>query len=97
MKTHEECLKHVVYCVIRENIIDGLTRYALDKIPTGSFLTAVLENNLMEALGKADLENRLTIWNICSFVHNEIPASSHGSPEKVEAWLKTKEEMNRVT
>ena len=73
--------------MIKQEIIDSLKRYAEKGIPTGGFLQAVLENDLMDAMGKVDDQNREAIWEICNFVYNDIPMSCHGSPEKVRAWL----------
>lgn len=72
---------------IRPDIKSALDRYARTGMPLGNFLTAVVENNLMEALGRADSYNRATIHQICSYVYNEMPHTCHGSPERVAAWL----------
>ena len=61
--------------------------YANDRVPLGSFLTAVMENNLARAIASADLENRRDIVEIVLYVYNNIPSIAWGSPEKVEAWL----------
>ena len=65
----------------------SLIRYARDKIPTGSFLRAVLENNLMEAVGRADKHNIKALHAICSYVYNHMPNVCHGSPKIVDKWL----------
>ncbi len=69
------------------NVVQGLLRYKDHKIPTGDFLKAVLENNLVEAFRRADLENRRDMYEIVQFCYNELPASAWGSPEKVKRWL----------
>lgn len=76
--------------LIKPETKEALDRYVNDRIPTGDFLRAVLENNLMEALGRADLGNRITIFEICQYIYNELPSPCHGSPEKVQAWLERK-------
>ncbi len=73
---------------IRPDILAALVRYVEQRIKPGGFLTAVLENNHMEALGRADSYNRATIHQICTYVYNDMPHTCHGSPEKVRAWLK---------
>ena len=73
---------------MRQDIKDALDRYAQDRCPTGGFLRAVLENDLMEAIGSADEGNLMCLHEICSYVYNHIPFNCHGSPEKVQAWLK---------
>ncbi len=52
----------------------------------GSFVQAVLENNLKEAFGKADENNREALFEIVSYCYNKIPAGCWGSKENVEAW-----------
>jgi hypothetical protein len=73
--------------LIKPSIIESLDRYVNHGIEPGSFLRAVLENDLMEAFGRADIENRATLFEICEYVYNELPFSCHGSPAKVKAWL----------
>jgi predicted nucleotidyltransferase len=75
---------------IRPDIKETLDRYASQGIPTGDFLAAVLSNNLMEAMGRADSFNQATLPEICSYIYNELPSPCHGSPEKVNAWLELK-------
>ncbi len=51
------------------------------------WLVSCLTNNLLEAFGSADEDNRSALFYICDYVYNEVPAQAHGSPEKVAAWL----------
>lgn len=64
-----------------------LDNYAKHRIPTGDFLRACLENNLMEAMGRADEFSKLELLEICSYIYNNMPLPCHGSPEKVARWL----------
>lgn len=77
-----------------ENIIESLNRYVTKRIPTGSFLQAVLENNLMEACGRADFQNREHLFAICSYIYNELPLNCWGSRGIVKKWLENKEDKN---
>jgi len=65
----------------------ALDRWANMEGGVGDFLTAVLENNLMEAVGRADHINKQLLPEICMYVYNEMPSTCHGSPEKVKLWL----------
>ncbi len=76
------------YWLIRDNIIEGINRYVLYHCEVGHFLTAVLQNNLREALARADDENIKTILQIVSYCHNEIPGGCWGTPEKQREWVK---------
>lgn len=53
----------------------------------GGFARAVLENNLVEAFGRADHINQMSLQSIVSWVYNYAPSACWGSPEKVDAWL----------
>ena len=73
--------------VIPNELRAALYRYVESHIPPGGFLTAVLENDLMEAVGRADHTNIQILKEICQYVHWEMPSTCHGSPEMVAAWL----------
>lgn len=66
----------------------GLIDYRDNRTPQGGFLTAVLENDLAGACGRADLSNADALLDIVRYVWNFMPAASWGSPEVVKAWLK---------
>lgn len=72
---------------MRQDTKDTIDRYVQFGIPTGSFLYAVLTNNLFEAMGKADDDNRENIWHICNYIYNEITYSCWGSKQNVDAWI----------
>lgn len=81
---------------IRADIIQSLERYVKYGVPTGDFLRACLENNFMEAIGRADEENYATLAEIAMYIHWDIPARCHGSREKVNAWLDQDWEAERA-
>lgn len=85
-------MNHENYEEVRPNTLNAIDRYVTDGIPTGSFLEAVLCNDLMEAMGRADMGNRLALFEICDYIYNETPAACHGSGERVQYWLKLKQE-----
>jgi hypothetical protein len=76
---------------IKRSVIDGLSRYVNQRVPTGSFLKAVLENNLKETVLCADEENTLAIHEIVRYCYVELPSICWGSPEKVQKWLERRE------
>ena len=73
---------------IGEDLLGSLQRYVELRIETGGFLRAILENDLVKACDRADLQNRGQIFHIVSFIYNNLPRKCWGSPEKVAAWLK---------
>jgi len=77
-------------CEVPDYLREGLNLYLTAHIPTGSFLLAVLSNNLREACDRADYESRTHIWNIAFFLNNYAPIGSWGSREAVRAWLEAR-------
>lgn len=73
--------------IIPPHTLEALIRYRDHGLPPGSFLTAFLSNNLMEALGRADIENLQNFAAIGYFIYNAIPERSHGSMSKVATWI----------
>jgi len=72
---------------MKSSIHEALGRYVRFRIPTGSFLHAVLSNDLMEAMAKADEDNKDDIHEICRYIHNNLPMLCYGSSKKVRKWL----------
>ncbi len=71
-------------------IKESLDAYAKDRLPLGSFLTAVVANDLNKAVCHADPYNLCNIRDIVLYVYNELPAECHGSRDRVRDWLKGK-------
>ena len=72
-----------------ERMRPGILRYLNDGVIPGSFLKAVLENDLVGALGAADDTNRALIWHYTNMLYNAFPARGlgcWGSPEAVQDW-----------
>ena len=67
---------------------EGLMRYIEHGIEPGSFLMAVLNNDLAEAIGRADERNMANLPAYVSYLWNEAPSTCWGSSEKVTAWIK---------
>ena len=65
-----------------------LKLYIENGILPGSFLQAVLSNDLREACGRADYINKQKIVDIVSWLFNEAPASCWGSTVNVVEWNK---------
>lgn len=83
----ELCLELLVENAIPAALHGGLIRYFVDGIVPGSFLAAVLENDLTEAVLRANPEEHfLALPRLVSFLNSHTPANSHGSPLAVAAW-----------
>lgn len=75
------------YPNIPPNLLVALRRYARDHVAVGGFLTAVLENDLVNAAGRADPFNRPHIADLALWCYNCLPGGCWGSPANVAAWL----------
>lgn len=73
--------------LLPEHMRGAMQRYIENRIPPGSFLMAVLSNDLMDALGRADSVNRVRLRDIAVWLYNFSPSGCFGSVEKVRAWL----------
>lgn len=75
------------YTKIPSHMRDGARRYIERGIPPGSFLEAVISNDLKGAFGKADDMNRACMFEWVCFFYNEAPTACWGSPEHFAAWI----------
>jgi hypothetical protein len=62
-------------------------RYIEDRVKPGSFLQAVICNNLKESFGRADEDNTVSMPEIVMFFWIEAPPDCWGSPEIMKEWL----------
>ena len=82
------CGVNIDYTRLPEHMREGMQRYVEHGQRPGKFLNAVLENDLMAALGYADSRNLPRLYDFGSFLYNKVPTACYGSPEKVTAWIK---------
>jgi hypothetical protein len=78
--------------VMPPHLIRSFERYVNERIETGKFLRSVLENDLNQAVCRADYMNFRLLPVIVRYVYNELPSTCWGDKEKVAAWLKKAEE-----
>lgn len=83
-------MQEINYSRLPEHTRDGARLYIEKGTPPGHFMTAVLSNDLMGAMGRADDINRHRIFDICAFLHNEAPIGCFGSPERVKDWIEAR-------
>jgi len=65
---------------------DGVILWVTRGIDPGSFLMAVLENDFVNAVFKADHNNLAKLKEWAHFVYWHLPAPCHGSIERVKVW-----------
>ncbi len=73
------------------SILAAIDRFVEHRIAPGSFVTAVLSNDLAGAFRTADEDSLRGLRDIMWHIHWEIPGGCHGSKSKVENWLKGQE------
>lgn len=71
-----------------ERFHDSIYAYIERGRPVGSFLGAVLGNDLKEALARADYDSVLELPGLVGWLYNTAPGRCWGSYEAVEAWIK---------
>ncbi len=70
-----------------QNIQESIRAYVQGR-PTGGFLRAVLENNLLDAVTRADHINSKCLPAILAFVYTNVPSPMWGSHEAVAEHLR---------
>ena len=66
---------------------DGIRMYVESRIRPGSFLTAIIQDDLKEAVAQADDENMPNIPAYVNYFYNYAPSPCWGSKAKMKAWL----------
>jgi hypothetical protein len=75
------------YEMLPEHMREVMQLWVERGIDPGDFLMAVLRNDLMGALGKADSTNIDRLKDYGMFLYNEVPSGCFGSLENVSAWM----------
>ena len=93
-----ESLQYIDYSGLPESLKGGMKRYLEYGIQPGSFLTAVIENNLSESFAFADEDNRFLLFHIVNWFCNKVPMQCWKSRENRIAWQeeqqKNREKVN---
>lgn len=78
------------YDKLPEPLRGAMQRYIEHGIIPGDFLQAVICNDLKESFGRADEGNIARMFDIVSFMYNEVPLHIWGSKERMITWHKMK-------
>lgn len=78
---------------IRPQMLRAIRRYIGGRRPVGGFLSAVICNDLREAVFRADDENLANLPAFVFYFYNNTPPKCWGSPEKMKAWMEAKREQ----
>lgn len=76
---------------IPDYMVEGLENYVEHHIAPGSFLYAVITNDLRGAVERADDTNIRLIHKYVGWFYNHAPHGCWGSPEAFENWITRKE------
>ena len=74
------------YNLLPTHIHPGVQDYIEHGHLPGSFLQAVICNDLFQSFGRADEINHERMFHIVSFFYNEAPGQCWGSPKKMQVW-----------
>ncbi len=74
------------WSLIPDHMHEAITAYVETGRSVGGFLTAVLSNELLQAVERADEENTAALVGWVQFLYNYAPGSCWGSPTAVEDW-----------
>lgn len=77
---------HADWSLIPLHMRGAVFRYIMNGIPPGSFLSAVVNNDLREAVARADDENRHALPRYVQFFYNSAPSGSWGHPDALRDW-----------
>lgn len=75
---------------IPENTRWAIADYVIDGHRPGSFLCAVLSNDLKRSFERADRTNTRAVGAIVAFLYNHAPEACWGSEGRLEAWIEYK-------
>ena len=81
--------------MIRQDMKKSLDRYVDNKLKPGGFLTAVLENDLVGSLSRADVDNLRDIKDIVIEARHDTPKPEFSSMHEMLAYVLGQEDWAR--
>lgn len=69
---------------------EDLRRYVDGGWPMNHFLMALVENDLMECIGRADERNFDALDAYCAWLRNYAPPLCYGNKQRVAEWIANK-------
>jgi hypothetical protein len=84
-----------VYSLIPPATLETLEAWARSARPVGSFVEAVLCNDLREAFSRADEDNILAMFHTVAWCYNYLPGLCWGSREAFKRWPEELAELRR--
>ncbi len=84
-----ECKFEGQYAQIPAHMQEAIRRYVVQGIQPGDFLTAVITNDLRNAVNRADETNLPLLKVYVQWFYNEAPSACWGSHEMMHEWMIT--------
>lgn len=78
------------YTLLPGHMRGAMQRYVEDKLPPGSFLEAVLANDLCGACMRADSTNIGCLQDYAAWLKFHAPRQLWGSYQKVDDWINSR-------
>lgn len=78
--------------LIEPRFRESIDAYVATGRPAGEFLDAVMSNDLVDAIRRADARAIDNLPHIVSYLYNETPAGCWGSRERVREWVRAHRE-----
>lgn len=72
---------------IPSHLWPGLRAYVMDGRPVGTFLRAVIGNNLKDSVAHADATSLAALVDIVRWFYNEAPSACWGGPQRYADWV----------
>lgn len=73
---------------MKDDIKMELINYRDYGISPCPFIHAILSNNLIDAICRADAQNSIDLKEILMFVNDQLPWGCWGGPERINNWIK---------
>lgn len=77
---------------IQNHMMEAIKSYVEHGTRPGDFLTAVICNDLSEAMQRADEKNMRNLPAFVAYFYMEVPLAICGTKEKMDFWIKLKQE-----
>lgn len=88
MKLTDGAKRAMFDCGIPEYMHGRIVRFYENGILPGDFLTAVIDNDLKEAAGRADSTNINCLKNYVMWFYNFAPGGTWGFPGATDKWCR---------
>jgi len=80
----DKSIPKINYDSAPNNIGRALQRYVEKGVNPGSFLEAVLKNDLIQSCASADMTNLALIYDIVKWIYNNLPTVYYGSKSRYD-------------